>query len=1194
MPTACMRADQLVDSVLGHPGGGVKGLLELTDSQEVDWLEFKASSCDQLGPGAESTLDLQWRIARAVIAMVNSRGGCVIVGVGDDGKPVGIAQSDPQDQIGRYGDDYFLRHSVVERVLQPSKGWKSKDGRLTCDRVLPDACAEVRLARYSSERVILIIVHPLEIGVPLLRVVNEDSAREFVPVRKPGYIGCIRELFKSQEINDHFAQRSLESPEFTACWERFKAKLESPALALEEEIKAYHSEVKVRLARLAQEFTLLEGNEKDENKADVDLLIPEADEVSRWLDPDDAWAMPDSEESLNSEAISGAPRTQPHSHRRGSILDLLRDEPRAMVLGRPGSGKTTCLQRLALACATEYTTGGIVSIFTALALYRASGLFPLLRRVSNISVANLEHLARSRRLCLILDGLNECPAELAGSCASEIGSVLARYPDLRLVLSSRTTRYSADLALPTFEILPLSYEQQLKFLETRLRDPDRAARLLGQLTQAPASASFASNPQLLSVASQVARVSDEVPNGQAKLYAAYISKWFEREERKALSSQEPLPWSSDTATGALSALAFKMRLGGRVACDLEFVRQALEGVVADPMYLIDRLAQGLLFILDRTQGTFGFEHETIQEFLCALHFAAQPRSIPEAMARRADCDLWTMPIAFLFELVTPTAQVLKCLWTFEPLLTAAAIRSESDLANLDVNGCGDPWARGIIRSFRREAVTETRALREKLLSNPSRAVRQALRSDAFWYASLTHPAGVDRIGRLRALISKDHEPWADLLTDAFVGNPDWTQEWCDAEGRFLLVCSGVDDLAGYATARQAPPSDIPYSLVARLVYQRRIPQDVWSATAWLRRLFFKGPWFQIPTLLSPRQWKIALNRGAIGFPPKRRSLSPQLVFQLSSMRLLLPTLARMGIIEADEKALRLIRDECLPYLETRDIEYLAQRGLIRRSDISDSILNNWTDRASATVMAELVAARIAEAEVVLTKAKDKWSIPKQVAFLKRLLELEVLSERAFTKEVVRACAPLMDATVRAGQGEVLGSEALPGIHISEAAAAIQMEIADSFDLTYLLASANLLSAVANRMRKTNAVGAGQTFLLIDAVKKRVARELLNAASNRMDGIEIHFGEEFTYAKAYGVQFSFKGLPVEGFVQDLSSRGLNSSQEWCGRRLQPIARSVLDWARQLRIERRDIGSAELVAKAVATGSELSAEDAPTGS
>jgi hypothetical protein len=302
----------------------------------------------------------------------------------------------------------------------------------------------------------------------------------------------------------------------------------------------------------------------------------------------------------------------------------------------------------------------------------------------------------------------------------------------------------------------------------------------------------------------------------------------------------------------------------------------------------------------------------------------------------------------------------------------------------------------------------------------------------------------------------------------------------------------------------------------------------------------------------------------------------------------------MGIIEADEKALRLIRDECLPYLETRDIEYLAQRGLIRRSDISDSILNNWTDRASATVMAELVAARIAEAEVVLTKAKDKWSIPKQVAFLKRLLELEVLSERAFTKEVVRACAPLMDATVRAGQGEVLGSEALPGIHISEAAAAIQMEIADSFDLTYLLASANLLSAVANRMRKTNAVGAGQTFLLIDAVKKRVARELLNAASNRMDGIEIHFGEEFTYAKAYGVQFSFKGLPVEGFVQDLSSRGLNSSQEWCGRRLQPIARSVLDWARQLRIERRDIGSAELVAKAVATGSELSAEDAPTGS
>jgi hypothetical protein len=1167
-----MQPDRFVELVINHPNGGIGALLEITGSQEVEWLEFKAAACDRMEPKSEQTRDLQWRIARAVIAMANSRGGCVVIGIADDGSHVPISHSDPEAMIERFGREYFLRKSIVEKILQPEKGWKAKPGRMTLDRNLPDFCFEVRLAEYSSQSVVLIIVHPLPLGAELLRVVNEDVDREFFPIRQPGHVGCVRELSRTHEILDHSKQRRLDSLEVLATWAKFNEAQQDPDSQIEIEVEAYVSTIRTNLARLSLEFTNLDGSQREDMKEEQDLLIPNVDEVTRWIDPDNTWSSRfEIEEGGRTESVISY---TPHFSlpRKQSVLQLLNDVNRAVLLGRPGSGKTTCLQRIALQAAQESSPGKRLTIFAPLAIYGKGGIFPLLRRVSNVSLTNLEHLAQSRRLCLLLDGLNECPTALLEACISELELILHRFPDLCVVISSRTNPYRTALKLPTFEVLPLSEDQQLKFLETRTGNRERAAEVLEQLKLSPSSRSVASNPQLLAIASEVARISGQVPSGLGNLYSAYISKWFEREQKKALRSQEPLPWDKDLVVEAFSTLAFKMRIAGTIACEPSFAVDALQGIVSEPQAFIERLAQGLLFVFNPVQSTFNFEHETLQEFLCAVYMATRPEAVSEATEPAQSRDRWRMPFAFLFEIGIPAEDIVDRIWRRDPLIVAMAIRQDSDLARMDNSTIPDVWVRGIIHAIRREPVSESRDIQENFLSGPTPDLRRTVRSDAFWYAGLTHAAGIKRIERFESLIEKSPEPWADLLRDACAGNPDWLDHWRLKDSRFLLVCCGLDDLPDHEYMQEVVPVNAQSRLLARLVYQRSISREIWTSSPWVRGLFFRGPWFKIPSLLSARQWRIAINKGALGSPARRKPDS-WLLSQLVALDAVLPTLVRLGIVGKDQLAPKKIQ-RSLKYLDSRDVAVFAREGLLKSKDISDERLREWTVRGNVKMFAELIGTGLVSTSRILSSVEASWPVGKRIALLKTVVDSFAGGDKEIIAACLQLCSPLESVAEQLLAVDLVGEEKLPGSYIVEASSALQMPIKDSADLTYLLASVNLLNAVANRLRRDETEGWTKIQILVEAAKRRLGRELFEAASSSFPYMEIYLSAESSYARAYGIQFGFRSLPVGTYSEQLDSKGLNVAQEWWGRRLQPIARSVLDWARILRGEHRDTSAAVL--------------------
>jgi|GEM_PF-5605053 len=120
----------LVTHVLDHPDGGVEALIDLAGGSETDWLEFKAAMIgrpeDRKNPN-ENDADGHWHVAEAVVAMANSRGGAVLVGIDDDAKPVGLQAGDLRKVIEKMGSETFLRREIHDR-LHPAGGpctWKT-------------------------------------------------------------------------------------------------------------------------------------------------------------------------------------------------------------------------------------------------------------------------------------------------------------------------------------------------------------------------------------------------------------------------------------------------------------------------------------------------------------------------------------------------------------------------------------------------------------------------------------------------------------------------------------------------------------------------------------------------------------------------------------------------------------------------------------------------------------------------------------------------------------------------------------------------------------------------------------------------------------------------------------------------------------------------------------------------------------
>ena len=699
-----MLSHEFIEKILNYDEP-IEKLIELSNCGESDWLEFKDSLIPRDGvyeekkKGKEQKADYQWNVAEAVIAMANSYGGAVLIGVAEDKetkKPFANGLFSNYEGHLKDWDSFFS--GVIKPAIFSIKGWRTGcagEWKINCNSLEPYIIS--RSASYQGKLIGVLIIKPIENNDDLILVEDLKIDREALIVRRNGNVGECDKKFKSTQIKKYRETRQLDTHKFDLLYEKFNAKitksnslfensLPSPP-DLDSKIKKHNNWFIKNCRELEKQFTLLDAEENFEKTANIEddenyYLIPDAEESfydeyddefvgDEWDDDDFDHEEPDNEIDEREYRIA----------RKGTVFELLDLEKRSVFLGEPGAGKTTTLRRKCLQIIKNYSETGITGVFVSLSNFRKDdNLQSLILRNTYFSEEEYLYLLKSNRVILFLDALNECPTSAQPVCVGNLRGLLNAYQELAVTISTRTLNWTQQIELPAFTIKPLTKQQQGEFLAVYIKDKEKSEKLLSQLYSQPGGEVLANNPWMLRMLATIAD-DDQLPNGRALMYKKYMHIWFVRETKKANKANIKLPWNEDRTLANIANIAATMRINGYTKeAPVSFLKKIFPQEWFEINGAFDRLAQGTLFSLDKKKDIFSFLHETLQEYLTAEYILENPEFLNNI--DKNEYSNWEMPLAYAFEIEPePAAELCNTISKVNYFL-AALVLNETFLHTL--------------------------------------------------------------------------------------------------------------------------------------------------------------------------------------------------------------------------------------------------------------------------------------------------------------------------------------------------------------------------------------------------------------------------------------------------------------------------------------------------------------------------------
>jgi len=187
------------------------------------------------------------------------------------------------------------------------------------------------------------------------------------------------------------------------------------------------------------------------------------------------------------------------------------DYPRLMVLGKPGSGKSTFLRHLAVSCARGEFLEDYISVLLELRDIEDTGfsLFQCIHEELELEQeSQTEQILKRGKVLILLDGLDEVPSFLRQKVQNDLRKFAKRYSKNRFILTCRTqtTEYIPDQFQPV-EVAPFEPGQveyfALNWFTAMADTPDLgtevANRFMERLRKSPQTAELAVTPVLLSL-----------------------------------------------------------------------------------------------------------------------------------------------------------------------------------------------------------------------------------------------------------------------------------------------------------------------------------------------------------------------------------------------------------------------------------------------------------------------------------------------------------------------------------------------------------------------------------------------------------------------------------------------------------------------------------------------------------------------
>ena len=331
------------------------------------------------------------------------------------------------------------------------------------------------------------------------------------------------------------------------------------------------------------------------------------------------------------------------------VLEVVADSQRAVILGDPGSGKSSLLQYLALEWVEGKTeTLPLLIELREFAIDPAANFLDFLHRGRGVDwqfdqQELHQHLLESSTL-VMFDGLDEVfDRTLQSTVVDDIIRFSQQYPKAQVLVTSRIIGYSPERLQHSgfrhFTIQSLDTDEIHEFIDrwydlSMRGDPDKGRlkqRLRDAIANSQAIANLADNPLLLTMMAILNR-RQELPRDRADLYdqASRVLLYHWDVDHKRLK----LPMDAigrREKQEMLRAIAYEMQAGdeglkGNLISAERLVR-VLTDYLRDQGFsesrekanrLIQQLRERNFILCYRGADTYGFVHRTFLEYFCAV------------------------------------------------------------------------------------------------------------------------------------------------------------------------------------------------------------------------------------------------------------------------------------------------------------------------------------------------------------------------------------------------------------------------------------------------------------------------------------------------------------------------------------------------------------------------------------------------
>ncbi|NJR19452.1 MAG: NACHT domain-containing protein [Calothrix sp. CSU_2_0] len=349
-----------------------------------------------------------------------------------------------------------------------------------------------------------------------------------------------------------------------------------------------------------------------------------------------------------------------------------------LLVGKPGSGKSTALQRLLWEEVRAIIQGEKRKIPVLIELRRwDTSLETLIYKVLRshkyrVDKEKIEDLLVDGELLLLMDGLNELPSDEA---RDKVAKFRQDYPDTGMVFTTRDLALGGNLGIDEqLEIQPLTVNQIKNIIRNYF--PESGENLLRQLENRLRE--LGETPFILKMLCEIFESSGEIPKNKGELFSKFDSKVNYFKENK-----EPVPIPEGLRSKKkelLSYLAFEMMqsenpqvnpVGFRLSISRDRAEAILEkfltGKIEYPWEKAKDYLEGLLkhCLLESTTSeldrvTIQFHHQLFQEYYAAEYLLRLLPSLSDRTLQRDYLNLlkWTESIAIVLALVEDEGQAV--------------------------------------------------------------------------------------------------------------------------------------------------------------------------------------------------------------------------------------------------------------------------------------------------------------------------------------------------------------------------------------------------------------------------------------------------------------------------------------------------------------------------------------------------------